>query len=639
MEKLFNFINTNVGSAIGWTLVHSVWQIFAISLIYAILLRIKKQSEFRYWSGISLMFLQLITSLITFFVFFQSNVSSNQSSPSKQYFSKFILQITSDNQVSVFQQILFYIENNLNNFVVFWMVGMLFLIIRLLFNLFYVNQLKTSGISEVDKKVLFTFELILEKVQFNRAVQIYQSSKVSLPVVIGFLKPIILLPIGLVANLSQKQIEAILAHEIAHIKRNDFIINLLQSILEIVFFFHPAFWWITGKIREERENCCDDLAIELIGEKIHLVKALANVESFRQNPILAMAFGKKRFTLLERVQRILGMEANPNKTQESLFFVTVLAGIIAGYFVFQSNRVSAQSHAPKPPKAPKIDESLPKLVIHGVIIQNDSLSKNKGVMQFFNGKTSVFVTREGEIFINNKKQMLSEEERMKAKKHIDELVRLENKMKPYEQEMEKLSQEMDKYSEKMNAPSAQMEALSRNMDLQATKMSEFASKQEKLVKQMARLQEDSKQYKDLAKQLEESEKQMQLLEKEMSVYDKEMEKFDSEMEKYHAPMDSLGNLMSRFEKPMEEIGREMEVHSKAIIQLLPYQIRKDIQNGMSFTPPPPPPPLPAKHSKVSKPASVSKTLPPPPPPPPASRNKVSKPSKVSAQNPPDKINE
>lgn len=636
MEKLFNFINSNIGSAIGWALVHSVWQIFAISLIYSILLRIKKQSEFRYWSGISLMILQLITSLITFFVFFQSNVSSNQSFASKQYFSKFILQINSDNQRSVFQEMLFYVESNLNNFVIFWMVGMLFLIIRLFFNLFYVNQLKTSGIAKIDEKVIIAFELLLQKVQLNKAVQIYQSSKVSLPVVIGFLKPIILLPIGLAANLSQKQIEAILAHEIAHIKRNDFIINLLQSILEIVFFFHPAFWWMTGKIREERENCCDDLAIEMIGEKIHLVKALANVESFRQNPILAMAFGKKRFTLLERVQRILGMEANPNKTQEGLFFVTVLAGIIAGYFVFQSNRVSAQPQAPKAPTATNLKEDSPKLVIDGVIIQNDSLSKNNGVMQFFNGKTSVFVTREGEIFINNKKQVLSEEERLKAKKHVDELVRLEKKMKPYEQEMEKLSHEMERYTEKMNAPSAQMEASSRNMDLQARKMSEFASKQEKLVKQMARLQEDSKQYKDLAMQLEESEKQMQAVEKEMSVFDKEMEKFDLEMEKYHAPMDSLGNLMSRFEKPMEEIGKEMEVHSKAIIQLLPYHIRKDIQNGMSYTPPPPPPPVPAKQSKISKPASVSKT---PPPPPPATRSKVSKPSKVSTPNPPDKINE
>jgi predicted nucleic acid-binding Zn-ribbon protein len=446
---------------------------------------------------------------------------------------------------------------------------------------------------------------------------LYESSKISLPLVIGFLKPVVLLPVGLVTNLSQKQIEAILAHELAHIKRNDFIINVLQNIVEIIFFFHPALWWLSNKIREERENCCDDVAIELIGEKIHLVKALANVESYRQNPALAMAFGKKRFTLLERVQRILGIEANQNKTQESLFFVMVFVGIVVAYFVFQTNEVTAQTQSPKAPKT------------------SDTLSNEYNVMRFFNGKTDVKVNKEGEIYVNGKKQEFSPEEEKKIKNHVDELVRLESKMKPYQIEMEKLGKEMDTFSEKMNVPSVDIEDISKNIEIQSKKIEEFSKQQEKYAKQMSRLQEDSKQYKDLEKEMDENEKQMEQFEKEMENYEKEMENYEKEMEnyekeieKYHLPMDSLGGLMGRFEKPMEEVGKEMEIHSKAIIDMLPYQVRKDIENGMNFTPPPPPPPRPSKPPKISKRAIL----------PPSTPKGVMKPAKANAPKSP-KINE
>lgn len=633
MEKLFNFIDTNVVSALGWTLVHSVWQIIAISLIYAIIIRFEKRSPIRYRIGISLMFSQLLFSFITFNFVFQTSTLLQQSTVAKQYFSKIIIQITADNQMNFLEGILFYLESNLNSLVVFWVIGISVLVIRLIFNYFYVTHLKTSGISKVENSVAELFDSILQKIQIEKTVQLFQSSKVSVPVVIGFLKPIVLLPVGLVTNLSPKQIEAILAHEIAHIKRNDFIINVLQNFVEIVFFFHPALWWMSSKIREERENSCDDFAIELIGEKIHLVKALANVESFRQNPVLAMAFGKKRFTVLERVQRILGIENSTNKTHESLFFITVFAGILAGYLVFQSNRVAAQTQPPKPPKVPSIKTSSQKLVIDGVIVSNDSLVNDKSVMQFSNGKTRVIVRENGEIFINGKKHLLPEEEQVKVKKHIDELVRLESKMKPYGIEMEKLGDEMSKYSASMNVPSAEMEEISKNINSQSKRMVEFSRQQEKLMKQMSQLQEGSKQFKELEKQLESSEKQFEKLQKEMSMYDMQMEKFEKEMEKHHAPMDSIGGLMSKFEKPMEEIGKEMEVHSRAILLVLPYQVRKDIENGMNFTPPPPPPPRP---SKVSKASDISKT---PPPPPPAPKDRVSKPSKVNAPNPPSKINE
>src|SRR4030095_11498069 len=94
-----------------------------------------------------------------------------------------------------------------------------------------------------------------------------QSSLTKVPVVIGHLKPVILFPIGILNSLPQNEVEAILLHELAHIARNDFLINLLQQFTEIIFFFNPAVIWVSSCIKSERENCCDDIAISVTQDK------------------------------------------------------------------------------------------------------------------------------------------------------------------------------------------------------------------------------------------------------------------------------------------------------------------------------------------------------------------------------------
>ena len=105
------------------------------------------------------------------------------------------------------------------------------------------------------------------------------------------LKPVILLPVGLATSLPIDQVEAILAHEMAHIRRNDYLINLLKSLIEVVFFYHPVIWWISSTLETEREHCCDDITIRICGNEKSLQKALLNLQQFGQyQTALATAF-------------------------------------------------------------------------------------------------------------------------------------------------------------------------------------------------------------------------------------------------------------------------------------------------------------------------------------------------------------
>jgi beta-lactamase regulating signal transducer with metallopeptidase domain len=102
--------------------------------------------------------------------------------------------------------------------------------------------------------------------------------------VIGHLKPIILLPVGMLTALPYDQVEAIITHELAHIKRNDYLINLIKSFFEVIFFYHPVAWWISSMMDDERENCCDDLTIKICGESSSLQNALLNLQELNQKP-------------------------------------------------------------------------------------------------------------------------------------------------------------------------------------------------------------------------------------------------------------------------------------------------------------------------------------------------------------------
>src|SRR5262249_746568 len=144
-----------------------------------------------------------------------------------------------------------------------------------------IRQLRSRGISGVPPVVLEALERVAKHLHLRRAVTIVQSTLVRAPVVVGWLRPFILLPVGIGCELPLGQLDAILAHELAHVRRHDFPINVLQTLIEAVFFYHPAVWWLSQRIRAERENCCDDLAIAALGNRGDYGRALLAIEALR----------------------------------------------------------------------------------------------------------------------------------------------------------------------------------------------------------------------------------------------------------------------------------------------------------------------------------------------------------------------
>ena len=139
----------------------------------------------------------------------------------------------------------------------------------------------------------------------SRPVQLLVSSLVQAPVVVGWLRPAVLVPVGALAGLPADQVEALLLHELAHIRRHDYLVNLLQGVVEAILFYHPAVWWISGHIRVERELCCDDMAVAASGDVLTYARALAGLESAR--PAHAgMVMAASGGSLVNRIARLAG---------------------------------------------------------------------------------------------------------------------------------------------------------------------------------------------------------------------------------------------------------------------------------------------------------------------------------------------
>src|SRR5439155_15282358 len=181
--------------------------------------------------------------------------------------------------------------------------------LRLLTGWLWVQRLRTRGVAPADADFRRMASRLSRRLRITRVVTLLDSSLVDVPTVIGFLRPVVLLPVTALAGLTSQQIEAILAHELAHIRRHDYLVNLLQTLVETVLFYHPAVWWVSRRIRIERENCCDDLAVSLCGDPVAYATALADLEALRGSgpqPVRHIAMAATGGSLLQRVRRLLG---------------------------------------------------------------------------------------------------------------------------------------------------------------------------------------------------------------------------------------------------------------------------------------------------------------------------------------------
>ena len=147
-----------------------------------------------------------------------------------------------------------------------WLSGVALLTLRLLTGWLWVQRLHARGTAPAPLGWQQMVVRLSKRLHISRPIRLFQSAMVEVPTVIGWLRPVVLMPASALTGMGPEQLEAILAHELAHVRRHDYLVNLLQTLVETLLFYHPAVWWLSRRIRIERENCCDDLAVSLCGD-------------------------------------------------------------------------------------------------------------------------------------------------------------------------------------------------------------------------------------------------------------------------------------------------------------------------------------------------------------------------------------
>lgn len=317
--------------ALGWSLLHSLWQGAVAGLLLLILLWLlsKRSARLRYTvSGFALLLL-----LASFAITVGHHWPTAEAPAAADTSAPFLAELPKietpssqnlDTPVESGQPPLFSspvpelpvpftdrLRRALPWCVGLWAAGVLFFFVRFLAGLCVVRRWKKTGAPITGAVWKSRISRLCSALQVSRPVRVLTSAAVAVPVVVGWMKPVVLLPVGLLSGLSALQLEALLAHELAHIRRHDYLVNLLQSLVETCFFYHPAVWWISAQIRKERENCCDDLAAEVSGGVLGYASALTALEELRAaTPAYGVAASGG--PLIQRIRRILGATEKRN---------------------------------------------------------------------------------------------------------------------------------------------------------------------------------------------------------------------------------------------------------------------------------------------------------------------------------------
>ncbi len=210
-----------------------------------------------------------------------------------------------------------------------WVVGVLFFSTRLAGGWLYVVRLRRHSAHKAAEPVVRTADRLCQRLGIRRAVTLLESALVSVPSAVGLLRPVILLPASTLMGLTPEQLESLLAHELAHIRRHDYLVNALQCVIEALLFYHPAVWWLSGRIRTERENCCDDLAVQVVGNRLLYARALADMADLgqRQRQLALTAGGGN---LAGRIRRLLGAASDAPARHSAWWAGAILLLTVAG---------------------------------------------------------------------------------------------------------------------------------------------------------------------------------------------------------------------------------------------------------------------------------------------------------------------
>jgi bla regulator protein BlaR1 len=317
-------IVSNLTKAIGWSILHSLWQ---GAIIYIVLFMVlvswpKMTSRLKHNLSFAALLLIFTSFAITFLTLF--DLPSTGSSRVE------LSQITYYDFIQFSKLSNFKTEAYFPVVVGIYLTGIVVQLIVLLSSYFKLKDLKQASTLAVPTEWNTIFKLTLSQLKINKTVKFYLSPKVNVPLVVGFLKPVVLFPVALATQLDIKQVEAILIHELSHIRRNDYLINLVKTCIETLLFFNPFVWLTTKFIHIEREHACDDLVVNFTGTPITYAHALLKLELLKDKntPALSLAATGKNQHLYQRIKRITDMKTNYINFKQQFFILSLTIATI-----------------------------------------------------------------------------------------------------------------------------------------------------------------------------------------------------------------------------------------------------------------------------------------------------------------------
>jgi len=302
VTTLTNWLPPSALHSLGWTLLHFLWQGTAIAAVAAVLTSLSRRASARYALAVGALVLMLAAPIATFLLL----ASTGASTPAR---SSEETRPMATSGVAVRTAAGFSRpspSDALPLLVEAWLLGVAFFSLRSAGGFLLLERERRKQSTNVSDRVFAICRTLQHQLGLHRAIRYCECAWLQAPAVIGWFRPIVLLPVTALTGLSEEQLQSIIVHELAHIQRLDSFVNVFQVSVETLLFYHPAVWWLNKRIRAEREHCCDDVAIALCGNPVEYARALTLMEEWRSAPALAMA--ANRGPLSERVFRVLGLK-------------------------------------------------------------------------------------------------------------------------------------------------------------------------------------------------------------------------------------------------------------------------------------------------------------------------------------------
>ena len=483
--------------------------------------------------------------------------------------------------------------------VALWASGAGLLLLRMACGLAWVRRLQ-AGSQAGDGRWQACVDRLAVRLRIGRRVALRIVDAGDSPVCAGWWRPVVLLPAAIAARMPAELLEALLAHELAHVRRHDYLVNLLQGAVEALLFYHPAVWWLSRRIRIERELVADDLAAAALGEPRRLAVALAELDRFDASPfpvhIPFFAHAARGGHLMSRIQQLV----RPDRRAASGALVLPLVALAAAGVVFHAHarladatpvviehRVAAADPLPAPtpvaatgarpaarpsPAAPVkarvalrgnddgyalVRKGSDGFAMSGTLDDVDAIRAARDAID----DDFLWFRRDGKAWVLRDADALSRARAAwKDTDALDKKMRaLDARMRPHSERMQALGQRMEVLAGESDADSPEMREASRRIEAVSRQIQAVAQQQAALAVQQMQPDLGEARQRQLENEMDEQQAKMEALERQMEVQTAAIDAASERMQARQQPMEALGREMEAAGKPMEAIGKEMEV--------------------------------------------------------------------------------